>query len=87
MQKGWTTSYSVTEKFLLDVQFKIKNNPYYQRYIRENSYWYKILNREPNRFKEFEEQAKERYGLRPADKINRMLETMEMLQTLMSSFK
>lgn len=72
---------------ILDVQFKIKNNPYYQRYIRENSYWYKILNREPNRFKEFEEQAKERYGLRPADKINRILETMEMLQTLMSSFK
>ena len=72
---------------ILDVQFKIKNNPYYQRYIRENSYWYKILNREPNRFKEFEEQAKKRYGLRPADKLNRMLETVEMLQTIMSSFK
>ena len=72
---------------ILDVQFKIKNNPYYQRYIRENSYWYKILNREPNRFKEFEEKAKERYGLRPADKLNRMLETVEMLQTIMSSFK
>ena len=34
----------------LDIQFKIKNNPNYQRYIRENSYWYKILNRTPEAF-------------------------------------
>ncbi len=72
---------------ILDLQFKIKNNPHYQRYIRENSYWYKILNRDPSRFKEFEEKAKERYHLRPSDKINRMLETFEILQTMMSSFK
>ena len=71
----------------LDIQFRIKNNPHYQRYIRENSYWYKILNRDPSRIKEMEELAKEKYQLRPTDKINRMLETVEMLQTLMSSFK
>ncbi len=71
----------------LDIQFRIKNNPHYQRYIRENSYWYKILNRDPSRIKEMEELAKEKYQLRPTDRINRMLETVEMLQTLMSSFK
>ena len=31
----------------LDVQFKIKNNYLLQKYIRENSYWYKYLNRNP----------------------------------------
>ena len=71
----------------LDIQFRIKNNPHYQRYIRENSYWYKILNPDPSRIKEMEELAKEKYQLRPTDRINRMLETVEMLQTLMSSFK
>ena len=71
----------------LDIQFRIKNNPHYQRYIRENSYWYKILNRDPSRIKEMEELAKEKYQLRPTDRINRMLETVEMLQTLMSSSK
>ena len=71
----------------LDIQFRNKNNPHYQRYIRENSYWYKILNRDPSRIKEMEELAKEKYQLRPTDRINRMLETVEMLQTLMSSFK
>ena len=37
----------------LDLQFKIKNNPNYLRYIRENSYWYKLLNSNPALFKEF----------------------------------
>lgn len=72
---------------VLDLQFRIKNNPHYQRYIREHSYWYKILNRNPNAFQQFEEEVKDTYHLRPSDRIGRMLETMEMLQTLMSSIK
>ena len=31
----------------LDIQFKIKNDPNYIRYLHENSYWYKFLNRNP----------------------------------------
>ena len=38
----------------LELQFKIKNNPYYLKYLRENSIWYKKLNREPETFKIFE---------------------------------
>ena len=71
----------------VETQIKIKSNPNLYRYLRENSYWYKILNGDASRFKEFEEKAKERYHLRPSDKINRMLETFEILQTMMSSFK
>ena len=40
----------------LDTQFKLKNNPLYIKYLRENSHWYKVLNREPNSFKLFEEE-------------------------------
>ena len=29
----------------LDTIIKIKSNPNLQRYIKENSYWFKILNR------------------------------------------
>ena len=71
----------------VETRMRLKSNPNLYRYLRENSYWYKILNRDPSRFKEFEEKAKERYHLRPSDKINRMLETFEILQTMMSSFK
>lgn len=71
----------------LDIQFRIKNNPMYQNYIRENSYWYKTLSRNPATFREFEEKAKERYGTRPSDKIGRLLNTMEMITSIVSTLK
>ena len=71
----------------LETQFKIKSNPNYIRYLRENSYWYKYLNRDPNTFAQFEEEAKEHFGLRPQDKVNRMLDTIEMISTLVSGLK
>lgn len=71
----------------LEVQFKIKNNPYYLRYLRENSYWYKILNRSPNSFIDFERKVKEEYKLRKSDKINRALQTFEMLESVLSTLK
>lgn len=71
----------------LDIQFKIRNNPHYQRYIRENSNWYKILNRDPAMFSMFEQQVKTDYKLRPEDRINRVIETVDFLQTLLATLK
>lgn len=71
----------------LDVQFKIKSNPNYIRYIRENSNWYKILNRDPAMFKIFEEEVKEKYKLRPTDRISRALDTLELLQNVVSTLR
>lgn len=71
----------------LDIQFKIKNNINYQRYIRENSIWYKILNRNPYSFKVFEEEVKEVYHLRATDKISRTLNTIELIQNVVSTLK
>ena len=71
----------------LDIQFKIKNNPNYLRYIRENSLWYKELNRNPENFKIFEEEVKEKYKLRPSDRLEKAIQTLELLQNVMSSFK
>ena len=71
----------------LEIQFKLKNTPLYLRYLRENSYWYKILNREPNSFKAFEEEVKINYKLRPADRINQVLDYIEMFETIMSTLK
>ena len=71
----------------LEIQFKIKNNPNYQRYIREHSNWYKILNRNSNMFKNFEEKVREEYKLRTSDKITKALSTIELFQNIISSFK
>lgn len=72
---------------ILDLQFKIKNNPNYKRYLRENSYWYKFLNRDPNNFKFFQEELKEKYRLRPQDKIGNIAERLEMIKSLMDIMK
>lgn len=71
----------------LELQFKIKNNPQYLRYIRENSYWYKLLNRDMHLFPKFEEEVKEKYGLRPGDRITKALQTFEILQNVLATFK
>jgi len=71
----------------LELQFKIKNNPNYQRFLRENSSWYKELNRNPESFPIFEEKMKESYHLRPADRFGRVIDTIDMLQTVLSTLK
>lgn len=71
----------------LDIQFKIRNNINYQRYIRENSYWYRILNRNPDMFRVFEDKVKEDYKLRTSDKISKILSSIEMFQNVISSLR
>lgn len=71
----------------LDVQFKLKSNPLYIRYLHENSYWYKYLNRNPQIFDEFVQEVKSNYKLRTTDKINKALSTFEMLSNIVSSLK
>ncbi len=71
----------------LDIQFRIKNNPNYQKYIRENSNWYKILNRNPEAFKQFEEEVKEKYQLRPIDRLSRVVQSIELMSSIFSSLR
>lgn len=71
----------------LDVQFKLKSNPLFIKYLHENSYWYKFLNRNPSMVNEFIEEVKTNYKLRPSDKLDKMLSTFEMISTIVSSLK
>lgn len=71
----------------LDLQFKFRNNPNYLKYLREHSYWYKYLNRDPNSFKIFENEVKEYYKLRPTDKIERILNGIEMIESIVTTLK
>lgn len=68
----------------LDIQFKLKENPYYITYLREHSYWYKLLNRDPSLFRNFTEEVKTYYKLRPTDKINKAIETFNLISALIN---
>ena len=71
----------------LEVQFKIKNTPMLQKYIRENSYWYKILNRNPNMIGYLEEEMKEKYKLTTKDKINEISNKLDLVRAFIDAFK
>ena len=61
------------------VKILLDSNPYYKEYIRYNSYWYKILNRDSNMINDFIKEVKERYKLRTTDKINDMIDKVNMI--------
>lgn len=69
----------------LDLQFKLRSNPLFIKYLHENSHWYKILNRDPDMFNTFVEEMKTTYKLRPSDKLNQALSTFEMVSAIFSS--
>lgn len=61
------------------IKILLDSNPLYKNYIRNNSYWYKILNRDPTMFNSFIEEVKEKYKLRTTDKINNMVDKIDMI--------
>jgi len=69
-----------------EIQYKLLSNPNFVKYLRENSYWYKILNR-TNDFKSFENEVKNNYKLRTIDKIEKVTETLDFMGKIISTFK
>lgn len=65
----------------IETQIKIKNNPYLYRYLRDNSAWYKNLNRDPNSIKDMEKEMKSAYKLNLTDRIDNVNQKIEMLRT------
>jgi len=66
----------------IETQIQIRNNPNLYRYLRENSYWYKYLNRSPGYLKEVEEEMKSRYKLRAEDKMEKIKDRLDMVTSI-----
>lgn len=69
-----------------ETQYKIKMNPNYIKYLRENSFWYKELNRNDD-FKLFENEVKNNYKLRTIDKIEKVTDSLDFIARIMSTLK
>lgn len=70
-----------------NVQNILKTDEKYVRYLRENSHWYKTLNRDPTMIKQMIEEMKERYSLRPTDKITNIIDTFDLITKFMDESK
>lgn len=69
----------------LEIQFRLRENPLYIKYLRENNIWYKRLIRDPRSFGVFVEEMKAKYKLRTSDKINKVVDTLDVVSNLFSS--
>lgn len=69
------------------IQSRIHNDINLKRFIRENSYWYKELNRDSNSFSSFVEDMKIKYKLTTSDKINRTIDNINMISSFLDVLK
>ena len=72
---------------LVETQIKIRNNPYLYRNLRDNSSWYKALNRDPNSIKQMEIEMKNAYKLNLTDKIDNLSQKIDMVRTFIDILK
>jgi hypothetical protein len=70
-----------------DIWYKIDNDINLKKFLRENSYWYKQLNRDSSNFNYFVNEMKVRYKLTTEDRINKMIDNMGMIQSFLDILK
>lgn len=71
----------------LNLQYRINQDPRLKQFLRENSYWYKYLNRNELYYKEFIDDMKVQYKLKPTDRINKMIDNMNMISSFLDVLK
>ena len=67
-----------------EVKDKLDKDPRFKKYLRENSNWYKKLNRDPNSYNEFVKDMKVKYKLRTIDKIDNFVDTVDLVTKIIN---
>ncbi len=65
----------------------VKRDPNLYQYLRENSYWYKYLNRDEKNLKLMEEEMKKKYKLTPEDKLEKISNRIQLISSFMDVLK
>lgn len=71
----------------LITQMAFKNNPKDYARLKENSYFIKDFNRGTLDFKKFQENMKTMYKERVTDKINNVVENIDLLNSVLNILK
>lgn len=69
--------YAIKEKLLEDEK--------YLQFLRENSNWYKILNRDKNEYNNFLKEMKIKYKLRTIDKVDNIIDSVDLITKIISA--
>lgn len=71
----------------IETQIIVRSNPNLYRFLREESYWYKYLNRDPNIIYEIEKKMREKYKLTSQDKLEKLSQSISLLNGFMEIMK
>lgn len=71
----------------VDISMKINSDPNLTSFIRDYPIWYKYLNRNPSSFNDFVRDMKDKYKLTTTDRINKTLNNISMIQSLIEVLK
>ena len=64
-----------------------KNDDKFKNFLRENSYYYKYLNRSSSYLQDVIEDMKDKYGMRPSDKINKMINNIGLINSFLEALR
>lgn len=67
-----------------EIKMKLNSNPKFLEYLRQNSNWYKVLNRDENMYDEFIRQMKIKYKLRTIDKIDNVVDSVDIITKILN---
>lgn len=71
----------------IDTYMNINRDINQKQFLRENSYWYKYLNRSNFYYKDFVNDMKEVYKLTNTDKINKIIKDINMVKSFLDVLK
>ena len=71
----------------VSVLLELKKNPKMWDLLKENSYWYKELNRNPLSVKSYFNDMKAKYHLRTTDKISDAIDNIDLISNVISALK
>ncbi|MDO4369429.1 MAG: YlbE-like family protein [bacterium] len=70
----------------VNTQMIVRKNPNNIKYLRENSKWYKYLNRSTSYISEFEKEMKISYKLTAKDKLDRFTKNIDRVSEIIDIF-
>ena len=71
----------------LDVQMKLQKDTKMLGYLKENSHWYKYLNRNALNYDLFVKTMKEQYKIRATDKISDVVDSIDVVSNILNVLK
>ncbi len=71
----------------LFIQQKLAEDKKMAELLKQNSYWFKDLNRNDDNYKKFVQAMKEKYRLHVTDRINDAIDNIDLISSVLETLK